>query len=128
MEKFEEKKIVNILNLIGLSFFLLFLISVFLMVFNSIFLIGFISLPVSALFIILASSLSNKGKYSEKFIHYMYGKINNCNTLMELKECLSEFEDLAIKDGMYDLKYPVDLRRIHEKLIFQIEILEKQKN
>jgi hypothetical protein len=27
---------------------------------------------------------------------------------------------------MYDLKYPVDLRRIHEKLIFQIEILEKQ--
>ena len=56
----------------------------------------------------------------------MYGKINNCNTLMELKECLSEFEGLAIKDGMYDLKYPVDLRRIHEKLIYQIEILEKQ--
>ena len=128
MEKFREKKIVNVLELIAISLFILGLICTILLFVHYIFLIGVIFFTIGALLVIVSSFISNKGKYSEKFIDYMNDKVSNSNNLFELKECLNEFEELAIKDGMYDLKYPYDLRRIHEKILYQIEILEKQKN
>jgi len=57
----------------------------------------------------------------------MNGRINKAKTLNDLYDCLDEFQNLAIKDKMYCLDYAYDLRKIHQKIIYQIEILEKQK-
>jgi hypothetical protein len=125
MEKFEEKKIVNILQTVSVVLFFLFLTSLLLTILNEVFVFGFLFIPLSFLFLTISKMISNKGKYSSQFIDYMENKVNNSSTIGELEDCLDEFNFLAIRNGMYDLEYPTDLRRIHQKIINQIEILKK---
>jgi len=126
MEKFKEKKIVNILLTIAISMFGLWIITLILSVFNKIFLAGFLLIPVATLCILIGSTLSDSKKYSREFIDYMNNRINKAKTLHDLYDCLDEFRNLAIENNMYCLDYAHDLRKIHEKIVFQIEILEKQ--
>ena len=128
MEPFKEKKIVNILDTLAVITFFLFIACMILAIFNDMFLLGILFIPLAALLIIISNILSDKDEYSIEFIDYMKNKLNNSSTLVELQNCLTEFENLATRDGMYDLKYPHDLRRMHEKIISQIEILQKQKS
>ena len=125
MEKFEEKKIVNILQTVSVVLFFLFLTSLLLIILNEVFMFGFLFIPLSFLFLTISKIISNKGKYSSQFIDYMENKVNNSKTIGELEDCLNEFNFLVIRNGMYDLEYPTDLRRIHQKIINQIEILKK---
>jgi hypothetical protein len=126
MEKFKEKKIVNILFTTAVSMFGLWIITLILSVFNSIFLAGFLLIPVAALCLLIGSILSDSKKYSREFIDYMDNRINKAKTLHDLYDCLDEFQNLAIENNMYCLDYAHDLRKIHQKIISQIEILEKQ--
>jgi ABC-type bacteriocin/lantibiotic exporter with double-glycine peptidase domain len=125
MDKFKEKKIVNILNIIFVIMFSLFIVSFLLSILNPIFLVGILFIPICFIFSILANTLSDLRKYSIDFINYITNKLNKSSNLEELYDCLNEFKTLAISNGTYNLKYPHDLRKIHEKILSQIEILER---
>jgi len=126
MKKFKEKKSVIVLHTIGAIFGIAFLISLFLSMINTGFLWGMFTLLFALLFIVIGNSLSEKCKYSSEFIEYMNKMDAEAVTLSDLIQMKNVFEHLAIKDGMYDLKYPTDLRNIHARILNKIEILRKQ--
>ena len=126
MKKFKEKKSVIVLHTIGAIFVIAFLISLFLSMINTGFLWGMFTLLFALLFIVIGNSLSEKCKYSSEFIEYMNKMDAEAVTLSDLIQMKNVFEHLAIKDGMYDLKYPTDLRNIHARILNKIEILRKQ--
>ena len=127
MEKFKEKKIVVVFESICMISMIIFLISLFLVIFSDNFLLGFLILPFTAPFAILSIVLSDKSKYTSKFLIYMRDKLNKAITLNELLEIEKEFKYLAIKDKMYCLSYPYDLKDIHKEINSKIDILIKQK-
>lgn len=126
MEKFKEKKIVNILDTVAICLFVIFILCLFIAFFNNIFLLAVVFFPISALLVIISSSMSDLNDYSEKFIIYMNSKIDKATTLQELLQIEEEFITLAIENDMYCLKFPHAIRKIHEKILNQIEILKKQ--
>lgn len=128
MEKFKEKRIVKILNIITGVLMLSWLVGLLLVLVSDKFLITFVLLPCILPFAITASVLSQKNKYTKEFLAHMREKLSKIRTLEELLEIKKEFEDLAIKDGVYYLSFPGDLKNIHQEIIYKIDILEKQKN
>jgi hypothetical protein len=128
MDRIKERKIVTVLSVIGASLMIIWLICLFLMIFNLIFGVGFLLLPIAGVFLILANVFDKKDTYTSQFIRYMKCKLKDARTLEELKVILKEFEDLAIENNMYCLSYPVDIRKIHEEILYKIDILEKNEN
>lgn len=128
MKKFKEKKIVNVLNIISLVLGLCWISSLVIGVFYHLFLFGFLLLPIAVIPILLSDFLSDKNEYTRRFIAYIQNKIDDAETLDELKSIRWEFLELATKDKMYCLSFPVNLRYIHRDLNSKIEILEKQTN
>jgi len=102
MEKFKEKKIVILLELISVYIFLASLLSLVLTFVNIIFLGGFlIGVLITGVFIIISSSLSDKEKYTDDFLNYMRSLLKEAKTLEELKDIETIFISLAIKDIQY---------------------------
>jgi len=126
MEKFKEKKIVNVLNKIGLSIFLLFPICLVLGLFiNILLVVAFLAIPTAAIFVIPSQILSDKDKYTSEFLKYFRKRLQYVQTLEDLKEIRIEFESLAIEKGHYCIGYVVDVKRLHKEIIDKIEISEQ---
>jgi flagellar biosynthesis protein FliP len=125
MRKFKEKKFVKVISQVAVTSFVLGILSLILSFYNPIFVPGIFLFAVSLFLSLLSDFLSNRNNYTSEFLDYIDNKISNSNTLEELKETLREFGDLAIEKGTYRLSYPVSLKKRHQKLLDQIEILEK---
>lgn len=125
MEKFKEKRIVNVLNNIGLSIFFCCMLSLVLAMFNPYFLIGFLFFPLPLPFLLIASSLSKINKYSREFIAYMQGKLKSAETLEDLISIKKEFDYLAVENGVICLSYPVTMKEINHEIVSKIDILQK---
>ena len=125
MKKFKENKIASILSTIGVSLFLLWFVCLFLMIFNMIFGIGFLLLPIAGIFIGISYTFSKRDEYTKTFLKYIDNKIYNSKNLEDLNSVLNEFETLAIENKLYCLSFPNDIRKRHEKIINQMEILKK---
>jgi hypothetical protein len=124
MEKFKEKKIVNILDRITLSFLILLVLSFILLIFNDIFLFGLSFLLLAVITNSISEMLSQKRKYTNDFISYIEEKIKEVSSLDDLEELLSEFENLSIENGVYILDYPNTLRELHKNILSKIEIIK----
>ena len=125
MEKFKEKRIVNILNIIGTCMLVIFLIGIFGMMFSPMFGLGFLAIPVGFICSVLASSISKKGKYTTEFLKYMKDKLQTASTLEDLILIRSEFYDLAVEGSQFCLSFPHDLRNIQREIENKIDILIK---
>lgn len=141
MEKFKEKKIVKICQLITVGLGILFMICLitpivtFLLsiiwhnladVGTYIFAFGMLSIPLNIPFLLISSTLSDKKYYTSQFLQYMREQLESATTLKELLELHQEFMYLATDGGMYCLSYPISLREIHKEIESKIDILEKQ--
>lgn len=128
MEKFKEKKIVNILDIIIVIGLILFLLCLFLMPFSKVFGLGFLILPSMIPIILLSWYFSDKNKYTSELLKYMRNKLNTAKTLNDLKDIEKEFIYLAIENCSVsiNLSYPTDLKNIHREILNKIDILEKQ--
>lgn len=144
MEKFKEKKIVKICQLIYVGLGMLFMIGLILScltfilsfilhkpnlsdnVGNYIFAFSLLMIPLSIPFILISSALSDKKYYTSQFLEYMREQLESATTLKELLELHQEFMYLATDGGMYCLSYPISLREIHKEIESKIDILEKQ--
>lgn len=126
MEKFKEKRIVEVLDAICLVIMLIFLASLIIGIFYHAFLFGFLLLPIVMIIIVISQSLSKKNEYTRGFIIYIKDKVKKAKSLDELNQILNEFESLAIEDGMICLSFPADIKIISRDLISKIEILELQ--
>lgn len=129
MEKFKEKKLVNILDIcVGVLAILAF-ISLILTVFNLLFLGGFFGLMLLAVpFIVASKILSKKDEYTREFLKYMRDKLDKYSTLKEYNTLLQEFNNLAIKNNSYCLSFPVSVRKIHDEILIKIDALKKIEN
>lgn len=128
MQEFKEKKIVKILDYIALTLIILGFLSLLLSFIDLILLACFIIfLLISIPFGILSFYFSDKNKYTNDFIKYIELKLSNVKTYTDLIEIKNEFNKLAIKDNVYCLSYPVNIKQLHNKILNQIEILEKIK-
>ena len=127
MEKFKEKRIVNICNTITLIIGIMWVLCLIIAIFNHQFLLGFLLLPCCIPFIVMSSILSDKNKYASDFLVYIRGKLSKATTLDELIAVEKEFLHLATDGKMYCLSYPTDLRKIHNEINSKIEILSNQK-
>lgn len=126
MEKFKEKRIVEIMNTIIAIIGLLFILSLLIGMFYHPFLFGFLLLPISIIPILISKSLSKKDEYTREFISYIKCKVKKAKSLNELNQILNEFELLAIENNMICLSFPTDIKIIYRDLISKIEILELQ--
>jgi hypothetical protein len=124
MEKFKEKKIVNILDRITLSFLILLVLSFILLIFNDIFLFGLFFLLLAVITNSLSEMLSQKRKYTNDFISYIGEKIKEVSSLDDLEELISEFQNLSIENGRYILDYPNIIRELHKNILSKIEIIK----
>ena len=127
MEKFKEKKIVIISDIIIVIMFIAFLISLFCMIFTGKGNIGFLFLPLGIPFIVIGQLCSNRNEYSRQFLAYMKAKLNKAITLEELKTIEIEFNKLAIENDKFILSFPNTLRIIQLEILSKINILLKQK-
>lgn len=144
MEKFVEKKIVNVFkNIIvvcavsmGLSLLFCFLLLSIGLAFESTrntlepilntFMIILVSSPTLAMpFIALSSILSKKEKYTKEFIKYIRNKIDNSKSLTEFYEIQTEFKSIVLDDnGKVHLSNLQSLIDIKKEINYKIEILE----
>ena len=126
MEKFKEKKFIEISDIIGMLAFILMLVGLLLCLVSHyfiylvvlMFLIGFICA-------VIIGSFSDKQKYTDQFIKYIEDKLSKANSLEDLLKVEKEFIDLSIEGRVYNLKNPEKLKTIHRKINAQIEILNK---
>lgn len=127
MQKFKEKKIVIIANLIGSILAVCSLISFMFIFYHPYIFIGGVSSALLAL-VLMASAyyISDEYAYTYKFIPYIERKLKDAKTLKEHKSVLIEFEYLALENGVYKLPFTTTLRKIHHEITSKIELLEKQ--
>lgn len=128
MQKFEQSKTYNILENIMVLLLGLWFISMIISIWNHNFLLGILLIPLAFIIHLISKIFDKQPKYSKEFINYIINKIDNALTLEQFEYILSEFEELAIKNGMYNLCYPIDLKKIHNNIIAKINILSKLKN
>jgi len=128
MEKFKERKIVNIAQIIIMIIGVSWLLSLFLVFISDKFLLGFLLLPCAIPFLIISFCYSTRDKYTNEFLIYIRKKLNNASNLEELIAIEKEFLRLATEDKMYCLSYPVNLKQIHIEINSKIDILQKQIN
>lgn len=125
MEKFKEKRSSEVLLVISVIMGILSLITFFIGLFtNSMIGLGILGLPISAILTFISKGLSTQDSYTREFLLYMRKKLKSAKTLEELYQIEKEFRELAIKDKMYNLSFPMDLRQIHQEINNKIEILE----
>lgn len=128
MEKFKEKKIVDNLFAISSILGVIWFLSLILIIFNEKFVIGLFLLPISAILIMVAGSLSDKEKYTKQFIIYISERLKSAKTLEELLDIEDSFMYLAVKNKQYCLSFPNILKYIHQEIINKIDILQKYEN
>jgi len=128
MEKLKQSKTFNILESITVSLFGLWLMSMIISIWNHNFLLGILLIPLAVIIHLTSKIFDKQPKYTEQFINYINNKLNNAVSLEQLINIRTEFEDLAIKNGMYNLSYSIDLKKIHSEIYAKIDVLSKIKN
>lgn len=127
MKKFKEKKVVIYMDIINsiITIFLC-LLGLCMCYFNINYLILFLAyLPVSLLFIIISNLISDKNKYTRKFLTYITSNLDKSLMLDDYLTLLYEFEDLCIVDNKFYLSFPTTLRSVHLEIINSIKVLSK---
>jgi purine-cytosine permease-like protein len=128
MEKFKEKKIVKILDIVVIIMLLSFIINLCLVAFSKYFLLSLFLLPIILLIILIENFVSQKSEYTIEFLKYIENKLEKAVNLEDYNKILEEFTYLAIsKYGLYELSFPKTLRSLNNKILNQIQILEKIK-
>ena len=125
MKKYEKKKSVKVLETISISLFLIALLGIILAIFNLKFLLSIFIFPCILPIIWISKQLDTIEDYTKEFITYINKKLDSAKNLEDLVEIQKEFESLAIENKMYCLSDSITIRKLHEKILNQIEILEK---
>jgi hypothetical protein len=88
--------------------------------------IMFGSMPVSIVFLAIAGITSTKGAYTTKFINTVEERIKASRSKDDLIAVRKYFYAQAVgEDKLCRLGYPDSIKKLHDKIAAQIEILEK---
>lgn len=124
MEKFVDKKIVRVLNIVSVVSGILWVV----MFFGSLITesLGMLYACLLSLVIFVISSVwsrqaSEKEEYTKKFMDYVRRRIDEAYTLDDFIALRQEFESLCIKDGSYTLSFPVDIKALHLEIVSKLE-------
>lgn len=134
--EWKENKVVDVIGNIGVASFILGFVSLVVILLFSLF--GIISIDYGIVsffggmflaipFFLIAGRLSTKDKYTRVFIADIENKLRNAKSKQDLINLKEFFENEAIGESgkTYRLSFPADLKRLHQTIIDQIDILNK---
>ena len=131
-----ENKTANIMGNIGLSIFMGSLVIFGILLIISIFIsrdlslcglaIFFLSLPISGIFIGIASIFSTKEKDTKLFLNEIRQELKQAKSIENLQSVDLKFREEAIdKHGMIRISFPLSVKEIFKEIKYKMDILQK---
>lgn len=125
MEKFKEKRIVNVLANVGIGMFVGWLLCLIGAAFYTPLLICFLLLPLATIPLGISALLSKRNAYTREFLLYMQKKIDSATTKEEFRKIEDEFISLAVEGRGYCLSFPANIRAMHKNIQESYFLLKK---